>query len=137
MKGITDGLVRKGVIVLAPFLLLMTPVLCFAQSSQLEGKWDAVWRIQDVSMSKAQNNSMRGQMNFKSNGRVEVVAYGYPGCLFSHDTIKNELQWKAYHDSLIFYSPQDNFSLTYIVQQGPSGEVLLRLMEDIVITLKP
>lgn len=136
MKGIKDGSAWMVGFVLAPFLLMATPVLCLAQNSALEGKWEAVWKIQDLSMSDGQD-SMRGHMNFKNNGQVEVVAYGYPGCLFSNDTIQNELQWKVRRDSLIFYNPQDNFSLIYLVHKDPSGEIQLKLMDDILITLKP
>lgn len=138
MKGITDCSAWRGVFILTPFLLMMAPALSLAQSQgQLEGKWEATWKIQNGSMLTDHESSMRGHMNFKNNGKVEVVAYGYPGCLFSNDTIQNELQWNVQRDSLIFYSPQDNFSLIYIVEEAATGEIQLRLMDDIFITLKP
>jgi hypothetical protein len=138
MKGITSISVWKCVFILTPFLLMMSPSFCLAQDgSQLEGKWEAIWKLHNGSMTSGQDSIMRGHMNFKNNGEVEVVAYGYPGCLFSNDTIQNALQWKVQRDSLIFYNPQDHFSLIYIVHETSSGEFQLKLMDDILITLKP
>lgn len=140
MKGITHISSAWGrILVLAPALLMVSPSFSIAQqhNGQLEGKWEAVWKIQNAPMPTGQDSTMRGHMDFKSNGQVEVVAYGYPGCLFSNDTIQNELQWKVERDSLIFYNPQDGFSLVYTVQETSSGEVLLKLMDDILVTLRP
>lgn len=138
MKGITDISAWRCVFVLTPFLLMISPSFCLAQDkSQLEGQWEAVWKIHSATKPTGQDSVMRGHMNFKSNGQVEVVAYGYPGCLFSTDTIQNDLQWKVERDSLIFYNLQDNFSMIYIVQEDSSGEVQLKLMDDILITLRP
>lgn len=103
------------------------------QQEQFKGRWEALWQIKNTTRS---NDIMQGYMDFKANGQMEITAYGYPGCLFSNDTIYNELRWQVLGDSLILYSNQDRFNLTYIVQKVSPNEVLLQLMDDIYITLK-
>lgn len=105
------------------------------QDKQWEGHWEALWQIKNAAYADS-DDIMRGYMEFKSNGQMKITAYGYPGCLFSNDTIYNELSWKAIGDSLVLYSDQDKFNLIYTIRKASSDEVLLQLMDDIFVTLK-
>ncbi len=100
------------------------------------GKWHAVWIIKNSEYSNGRNGNMKGQMEFHENGVVGIEARGYPGCIFSSDTIKNELMWKVSNDSLYLYNPNDHFRLSYLIQKASDSTIELKLLDDIFVTLK-
>lgn len=101
----------------------------------LTGKWDVNWTIKGSDLSTT-NNNMKGRMVFHKNGIVNIEANGYPGCIFSSDTIKNELMWKVNNDSLYLYNQTDQFKLSYFIQKASDKTIELKLLDDIFLTLK-
>ena len=100
------------------------------------GQWNAIWVFRHSDHGNDRNGNMQGQMVFHENGVVGIEARGYPGCVFSSDTIKNELMWKVKNDSLYLYNPNDHFQLSYFIQKASDSTIELKLLDDIFVTLK-
>ncbi len=100
------------------------------------GKWNAIWIIKNSDLGNGSNNNMQGHMEFHENGMVGIEARGYPGCIFSSDTIQNELMWKTSNDSLFLFNQSDHFRLSYYIQKATHNTIELKLLDDIVVTLK-
>lgn len=79
---------------------------------------------------------MGGQMVFNEDGKVYIEALGYPGCIFSSDTIKNDLMWKVNNDSLHIFNQNDQFKLSYLINKASNNLIELQLLDDIFVTLK-
>ena len=124
-------------------LLLFVFLSCFCSAFKvtqdyktlLLGRWNAQWVIKNQNLAKKSNDKMNGYMMFKDNGNVSVQASGFPGCIFSSDTIKNELMWKISNDSLHLYNQNDHFKLSYLINNATDTKIELRLL-DIFVTLK-
>ncbi|MGK7397027.1 MAG: hypothetical protein ACNS62_20795 [Candidatus Cyclobacteriaceae bacterium M3_2C_046] len=104
----------------------------------LIGNWEAEWNTPAESYPMADQNklSMKGQIKFDPNGMVEIQAYGYEGCIFMSDTMKNELNWRINGDTLSLVGPGEDFGLPYTIREARQNIVKLVLMEDIALTLK-
>ena len=106
------------------------------KKQEIVGKWNAKWTITDEdNQRKGNEHEMKGYMNFSQNGLVQIKAFGYNGCVFSNDTIENELAYIVTSDSLILYNKQAHFNLTYLITTSSDREFKLQLMDDILITL--
>lgn len=118
-------------------------IICFLASFRIIqnfntliiGKWDAVWIIQNSGISNGSRDNMKGYMEFHENGVVGIEARGYPGCIFSSDTIQNQLMWKVTNDTLHLYNPNDQFKLSYFIQNASENTINLKLLDDIFVTL--
>lgn len=118
-------------------------VICFFASfrfiqnfnTQFIGKWNALWIIKNSASGNDVYGNMKGHMEFYENGRVGIEARGYPGCVFSSDTIKNELMWRISSDSLYLYNQNDQFQLSYFIQKASDNTIELKLLDDIFVTL--
>lgn len=107
------------------------------KKSAFNGLWDAEWQMINTAASgKSINHQMNGFMRFDGDGEVKITIYGYQGCIFSSDTIHNELQYKVQNDSLTIFNDQDQFQLSYLIESMSGNEIRLQLMEDIGVTLK-
>jgi len=103
------------------------------------GEWEAHWETKaDESFSelKAENLHMNGVIRFNSDGKVEISAYGYDGCIFSDDTLINILNWKMDDSVLRFIDQGDDSGLPYTIKKLTSDEMHLTLLEDINLTLR-
>ena len=69
------------------------------------------------------------------NGKVEISAFGYDGCIFSDDTLKNILNWKLDDTVLRFIDQGDDHGLPYTINKFTDTEMQLTLLEDINLTL--
>ncbi|MCK5208501.1 MAG: hypothetical protein KAQ79_10785, partial [Cyclobacteriaceae bacterium] len=68
-----------------------------SKEQEIIGEWKAHWETKaDKTMPElnGDNLKMTGLVNFMDNGKVEICAFGYEGCIFSNDTLKNTLNWK-------------------------------------------
>lgn len=108
------------------------------KSASLKGTWNAEWEMMTSPSApgKPESHRMNGFMQFKDNGSVSITIYGYQGCIFSSDTIHNELNYKIEDDSLTIYNGEDQFQLSYLIESFSTDEIQLQLMEDIGVTLR-
>lgn len=105
---------------------------------EILGEWRAYWETSfDESMPELTSDCMKmnGIMNFMPDGKVEISAFGYEGCIFSDDTLKNILHWKLEDTTLRFIDTGDDHGLPYSINKFTSNEVQLTLLEDIILTL--
>ena len=102
------------------------------------GKWDAHWETKpDENLPNliGDNLKMNGVINFMADGKVEISAYGFQGCIFSDDTLKNLLNWKIEDSVLRFIDVDDEHGLPYNITKFNNRELQLTLLEDINLTL--
>ncbi len=130
----------KGSIALQVTLLFIIHG-CGPEKSKEEiilGQWNAFWETRaDDNMSEisAEHLRMNGILNFMEDGKVEIAAYGFQGCIFSDDTLQNTLSWKLDDSVLRFIDQGDEHGLPYTIQKFTSNELRLTLLEDINLTL--
>ncbi len=108
------------------------------KEKEIVGEWKAHWETKaDESFSelKAENLQMEGIIKFNSDGRVEIAAFGYEGCIFSDDTLRNTLNWKIDDSVIRFIDSGDDNGLPYTINKFTSNEMRLTLLEDINLTL--
>lgn len=115
---------------------------CSPQKSQEEkilGQWQAHWVTEaDESLPglEGDNLHMNGFITFMDDGKVEISAFGYDGCIFSDDTLNNTLNWKIDDTVLRFIDKGDDHGLPYTINKFTNDELHLTLLEDISLTLK-
>jgi len=131
------------------FLRLLFPLLfilisingCDTKKSKEEviiGEWKAHWQTKaDENMPElnGENLNMNGLIKFMENGQVEISAFGYEGCIFSDDTLRNILNWKIDDAELRFIDAGDVHGLPYTIKKFSMDELHLTLLEDINLTL--
>jgi len=130
----------KSYIRLASFLLVFMFGCNSEKNKQDEilGIWQAHWETKfDDNMPElsSEHLKMNGIINFMSDGKVEISAYGYDGCIFSDDTLNNTLNWKMDDSVLRFIDSGDEHGLPYTINKFSSNELKLTLLEDISLTL--
>jgi hypothetical protein len=133
------------------FYRLAVPALCAAvisfngcnsektKEKQIIGEWNAHWQTKpDESFSelKIENLQMEGVMKFNADGKVEISAFGYEGCIFSDDTLRNVLNWKMDETVIRFIDQGDDLGLPYTINKFTTDELHLTLLEDINLTLR-
>lgn len=123
-------------------MLLFSMNACDSKTNtkvQLIGEWSARWETNsNKNLGEIHNNNlfMDGIMKFMENGMVEISAYGYEGCIFSDDTIKNVLKWKMDDSVLKFIDSEAESGLSYDIKKFADSELQLTLLEDISLTLR-
>ena len=108
------------------------------REQEILGEWNAHWETDfDESMPDltSDNLKMNGILNFMPDGKVEISAFGYAGCIFSDDTLKNVLNWKLEDSILRFIDSGDEHGLPYTISKFTTNELQLTLLEDISLTL--
>ena len=126
-----------------PFLsiVLLSMNSCSPQKSKDEviiGEWKAHWETQaDESLPglTGDNLKMNGLITFKDDGKVEISAFGFEGCIFSDDTLKHILSWKIDDSVLRLIDKGDDHGLPYTINKFSNDELHLTLLEDINLTL--
>jgi len=109
------------------------------KEQEIVGEWNAHWETKiDANMPELpeDNLKMNGIITFRPDGKVEISAYGYQGCIFSDDTLKNTLNWKLEDTLLRFIDSGDDHGLPYTITKFTSNELQLTLLEDISLTLQ-
>ena len=102
------------------------------------GEWKAHWETkvdETISGINGESLKMNGIINFMEDGKVEICAFGYEGCIFSDDTLKNVLNWKIDDSELRFIDSGADHGLPYTISKFTSNELQLTLLEDITLTL--
>ena len=102
------------------------------------GKWQAKWETNPASFPEVddvKSYTMNGEITFYPDS-VEINAFGFPGCIFSSDTLSHSLKWVISNDTLSFLNEDDIYGMSYTIKEMNESEVSLQLMEDIFLTLK-
>jgi hypothetical protein len=110
-----------------------------SKQQEIVGEWKAYWKTapdDQLSEINEENLKMNGVINFMEDGKVEISAFGYEGCIFSSDTLKNILSWKMDDSVLRFMDSGDEQGLPYTINKFTSNEVQLTLLQDISLTLQ-
>ena len=105
----------------------------------LIGRWEAEWRTGPEAfpdVTGIEKFTMDGNFTFNPDGSVQIAAFGFPGCIFSSDTLEHELNWQINNDTLNLRSQDDPYGIPYTIVEVSDQKVELRLMEDIFLTLK-
>lgn len=122
-------------------VLIFTLNACGPEKSKEEiivGEWNAHWETKpDESFPdmKDEHLKMDGIIKFANDGKVEISAYGFDGCIFSDDTLTNILNWKLDERVLRFIDNDDDHGLPYNIVKFNPKELQLTLLEDINLTL--
>lgn len=100
------------------------------------GTWQAQWNttpeaFPDVTDSEL---TMDGVFSFTTDS-LSVTLYGYPGCLFSHDTLSNRSRWALSEHTLSLINDDNSPSISYEIKSQDSTRVELVFLEDIFVTL--
>ena len=100
------------------------------------GSWKADWKTEPESFPDIEDVdlTMDGQVVFTTDS-VSITAYGYPGCIFSSDTLTHSLTWKMSNDSLHLINDEEIYGISYKILTMSSAKVELQLMDDIYLTL--
>lgn len=109
-----------------------------AKEKTILGQWNAHWQTEaDASLPGLtdENLHMTGVINFMEDGKVEISAFGFDGCIFYEDTLMNTLNWKISDSELRFIDQGDDQGLPYTIKQFSSTELHLTLLDDINLTL--
>ncbi len=121
--------------------ILLLALNCSEKKSEdqvILGEWKAEWETngQDLPDMNPHNLHMNGKIHFYDDGTVEISAYGYHGCVFSSDTLRNKLHWKLDDNVLHFVDQGDEQGLPYNINKLTDNELKMTLMNDIYLTLK-
>lgn len=103
------------------------------------GQWRAQWDTDPSGFGDAPSSSiftMDGYFSFSGADDVTVTAYGFPGCIFSSDTLSHTLKWKISNDTLSLINEGDVYGINYQIKELTDRKILLQLMDDIYITLE-
>lgn len=107
-------------------------------NSDVLGDWKAQWVTDPASypdVDPATNFTMNGKFIFEETGKLTIVAYGYPKCIFSSDTLSHSLNWELKNDTLKLINENDIHGMTYQVKELQADKIKLQLMEDIFLFL--
>ena len=126
-----------------PILFFILSILAGCSSSgekekAILGLWNAHWQTEaDASMPDLsdENLHMTGVINFMEDGKVEISAFGFDGCIFYEDTLMNTLNWKISDSELRFIDQGDDQGLPYTINKFSSNELHLTLLDDINLIL--
>lgn len=105
--------------------------------SRLQGSWKAQWDTDPSSFPEVSDASiftMNGDFTFDGD-QVTVTAQGFPGCIFSTDTLSHTLKWRLSNDTLNLINEGDIYGMTYKVLEMQDLQIRLQLMDDIIVTL--
>lgn len=100
------------------------------------GTWNARWHTTPEAFPDVMDSdlTMNGVFDFTEDS-LGVTLYGYPGCLFSHDTLSNRSKWALSGDTLSLINEDNLPSITYQILSKEAQKVELVFLEDIFVTL--
>ena len=100
------------------------------------GTWQAKWNTTPEAFPDVRDSelTMEGVFDFTADS-LSVTLYGYPGCLFSHDTLSNRSKWTLTGGKLSLINEDNTPSISYEIKSQDSARVELVFLEDIFVTL--
>jgi len=109
-----------------------------SKQNLLVGVWNAQWNTSPEEYpvsSESLHYKMNGKLHFFENGKVNIVAYGYNGCIFMTDTMANEMRYELTGDTINLLGENDDFGLPYRIMEMEPGRIELLFLENIAVTL--
>ncbi|WP_416867819.1 MAG: hypothetical protein ACMVP2_11735 [Imperialibacter sp.] len=103
----------------------------------LQGKWKANWTTSKEAFPDVGDDialTMEGWIEFNAD-EVTITAYGYPGCIFSADTLKHSQKWALRNDTLELLNEGDKHGIAYLMKEKSDDHIQLVLMGDIFLDL--
>ena len=100
------------------------------------GSWKAEWETPPESYPDMVDMEfyMDGRFTFTEDS-LEVIANGYPDCIFNVDTLSHTQSWYVSSDTLFLVNDPESPGMTYRVAYKEEGRIKLQLMDDIFVTL--
>ena len=123
-------------------ILAIATAACDAKKTreqEIIGEWKAHWETsleEGMPALSEDNLKMNGLIIFRPDGKVDISAFGYEGCIFSDDTLTNTLHWKLDDTVLRFIDSGGDQGLPYTIMKFTNEELQLTLLEDINLTLQ-
>lgn len=108
-----------------------------SREKAMHGKWKADWKTSKEAFPDVDDDvalTMEGWVEF-TNDEVTITAYGYPGCIFSSDTLRHSQKWALRNDTLELLNEGDLHGITYLVREATDEHIQLVLMGDIFLNL--
>lgn len=127
----------SGFLLLSLFFLLTYCSDKKSEKSLFEGKWKANWSTSKEAFPEVGNEvalKMEGWVEF-DNDEITITAFGYPGCIFSADTITHSQKWVLRSDTLELLNEGDRRGISYLLKEKSDSRIRLVLMGDIFLDL--
>jgi len=108
-----------------------------SEKSLFQGKWKANWSTSKEAFPEVGNDvalNMEGWVEFDED-EVTITAYGFPGCIFSADTLTHSQKWVLRSDTLELLNEGDMRGISYLLKEKTDSRVQLVLMGDIFLDL--
>ncbi len=108
-----------------------------SSQKHLQGKWKADWKTSKEAFPDVSDDiamTMEGWIEFDDD-EVTITAYGYPGCIFSADTLKHSQKYAMRNDTLELLNDGDLHGIAYLMKEKSKDHIQLVLMGDIFLDL--
>ena len=109
-----------------------------SEANYFTGIWDAKWYLIDKDMHGMFSESeitMDGQVVVDKDRTMEIIAYGFEGCVFASDTASNILHFEFQDSVLNLTNKEKEVVFSYRVKEKLPDKLTLLLMDDIQLTL--
>ena len=109
-----------------------------SDANYFTGTWEAEWYLVDEDMHGMFSDSeikMNGQVVIDQDQSVEIIAYGFEGCVFASDTARNKLNFEFQDSILNLVNKEKEVVFSYRVKEKLTEKLTLLLMDDIQLTL--
>jgi len=109
-----------------------------SEENYFTGTWEAQWYLigKDMhGMFSESDITMNGQVVIDRDQTVEIIAYGFEGCVFASDTAMNTLHFEFQDSILNLINKEKEVVFSYRVKEKLPDKLILLLMDDIQLTL--
>ncbi len=109
-----------------------------SEENYFTGIWEAEWYLVDEDMHGMFSESditMNGQVVIDRDHTVEIIAYGFEGCVFTSDTAMNMLHFEFQDSILNLINKEKEVVFSYRIKEKLPDKLTLLLMDDIQLTL--
>ena len=109
-----------------------------SEANYFTGTWDAKWYLIDEDMHGMFSESditMNGKVVVDKDQTMEIIAYGFEGCVFASDTARNKLNFEFQDSVLNLINKEKEVVFSYRVKEKLPEKLTLLLMDDIQLTL--
>ena len=109
-----------------------------SEENYFTGTWEAQWYLVDEDMHGMFSESeitMNGQVVIDRDHTVEIIAYGFDGCVFASDTATNTLHLEFQDSVLNLTNKEKEVVFSYSIKEKLPDKLTLQLMDDILLTL--
>ncbi len=109
-----------------------------SEENYFTGTWEAEWYFVDEDMHGMFSESdltMTGQVIIEQDHEVEIIAFGFEGCVFASDTARNTLHYEFQDSVLNLINKEKEVVFSYRIKEKLPDKLTLLLMDDIQLTL--